>query len=204
MEHAEKTPHGEDKSVQTETENTHVLPPSRWRKCWEKISSLHPSWYIVIGLIFLTMSIVIYYEHRESWYFGRGYHGMERMHYERGYDSFPRYFMDIDREFERMDREVWRMRKHMEDRMNMMDSMGQMPTAWTYHSSRFDGRESYMINIQNNDGLTQGTISGTNTGKIQMIKEFLATEKVNLSETGGVMTFSGKINNIQQFQKLIQ
>lgn len=73
-----------------------------------------------------------------------------------------------------------------------------------YHSSRFDGSQSYMINIQNNDNLTQGTISGTNTGKIQMIKEFLTKEKVNLNETGGVMTFSGKINNIQELQKLIQ
>jgi hypothetical protein len=54
---------------------------------------------------------------------------MERMHNERDYDRFPRYFMDIDREFERMDREVWRMRKHMEDRMNIMDSLGNMPTA---------------------------------------------------------------------------
>jgi hypothetical protein len=61
-----------------------------------------------------------------------------------------------------------------------------------------------MINIQNNDGLTQGTISGTNTGKIEAIKTFLTKEKVNLSETGGVMTFSGKINNIQEFQKLMQ
>lgn len=129
MEHTDKTPHGENKSVHTEVEDIHKTSPSRWRKCRDKLNSLHSSWYIVIGLIFLIMSIVIYYEHREYRYLGHGYHNMESMHYERDYDLFPRYFMDIDREFERMDREVWRIRKQIEDRMNIVDSMEKMPTA---------------------------------------------------------------------------
>lgn len=205
MEHTDKTQQENPDTPQaSETKNN---PKLYLRRCTTWIRNLHPAWYIVVGLLFLIMSIIVYYEHREERSWWGGYHRYERQHMphmELIPWFVPRIHMDLDREFERMDRDIEHMRSQMEKRMSEVRWGDMLWSEGSYHWSRIEWDSSYTIQARTMSGVTEGTITGTNSGKINTIKEMLKKEWANTSETNGVMSFSGNTNIIRTIESLLR
>ncbi|MDD2693598.1 MAG: hypothetical protein PHY14_01570 [Candidatus Gracilibacteria bacterium] len=190
---------------ETPTANT-----KKWyHTSWKSVSSLHPAWYISIGLTLLLASLIVHYEYREyrtSSFggfanYGRYDHSMNHSNRFENTDNYERYPWDMfDRQMEYMERRHNRMMRQMGDMMQNIPPQGN--GQYTGFRSVNNSNMNYSFN--SNNGKVNGTITTTGSGGFGNMRPSI--EKLGYSVTGntGALTISGTTDKLPELMNLIE
>lgn len=177
---------------------------SKWyHKVWRVLSSLHPAWYVSIGLTFLVTMIILHYEYREyrierqsRFSVQEWYEPYESWHFHRATGPWNMF----DRQMEYIEDRHDRMMRQMNA---MMQEISTRPVGQYIGFRNMNTASSSSYSLHSIDGNVNGTITLSGTGWLRELKKSIETLGYNVVESSDSLMIAWKSDNLQSLIQLL-
>lgn len=188
----------------TKTPETHT---KKWyHTSWKAISSLHPAWYICIGLTLLLASTIIHYEYREYRVnsFGKfsnyGWYDRRMNHMNDSFNDMDNPWWMFDREMQSMEQTHRTMQNRME---TMMQEMPVRNSNGQYTGFRSVNNQSLNYSFSSNDGKVNGTVTTTGTGWFGEIQKSIESLGYSVTGNSDTLNINGSAERLPELMSLL-